>query len=102
MGEADETTTRISVTLDAELSAVVAAAIASGRYADAGEIVAEALRQFDPDRALTIKRLAELENSVRIGLAAATAGDVHPLDDVIADLHAEIEAFGTPAKSAAE
>lgn len=61
----------------------------SGRYNNASEVLRDALRLME-DRE---RRLAELDAKVKRGLADIEAGRVYDLDDVIAEIQADLAAM---------
>lgn len=71
---------RLTITLPAELAAVVKGAVASGEYASASEVLREALRNWKMKRALQIEELAALRADIEKGLADVSAGRVKDFD----------------------
>ncbi len=71
---------RLTVTLPAEMAAVVKSAVASGDYASTSEVVRSALRDWKLKRALQIKELEALKADLAVGLADVAAGRVKSFD----------------------
>jgi antitoxin ParD1/3/4 len=71
---------RMTITLPAEMAAVVKDAVRGGDYASASEIVREALRDWKSKRALHIHELAALRADIDKGLADVAAGRVKDFD----------------------
>jgi antitoxin ParD1/3/4 len=71
---------RLTITLPAEMAAVVKGAVADGDYASASEVVREALRDWKMKRALQIEELAALKADIDKGLADVAAGRVKNFD----------------------
>ena len=61
---------RLTITMPAELAAVVKQAVATGDYASTSEVVRAALRDWKLKRALQIEELAALKTDIDKGLAA--------------------------------
>jgi antitoxin ParD1/3/4 len=71
---------RLTITLPADMAAVVKGAVAEGDYASASEVVREALRDWKVKRALRIEELASLKADIDQGLADLAAGRVKKFD----------------------
>jgi antitoxin ParD1/3/4 len=71
---------RMTITLPADMAAVVKAAVAAGDYASTSEVVREALRAWKTRRALQLEALAELKRDIDQGLADVAAGRVREFD----------------------
>jgi len=71
---------RLTVTLPAEMAAVVKGAVQSGDYASTGEVIRAALRDWKLKRATQIEELAALKADIDVGLADIAAGRVNDFD----------------------
>ncbi len=71
---------RLTITLPAELAAVVKSAVDAGDYASTSEVVRAALRDWKTKRALQIEELAALKADIDAGLADVAAGRVKDFD----------------------
>jgi antitoxin ParD1/3/4 len=71
---------RLTVTLPAEMAAVVKGAVESGDYASASEVIRAALRDWKLKRATQIEELAALKADIDAGLADIAAGRVKDFD----------------------
>ncbi len=71
---------RFTITLPAEMAAIVRSAVAAGEYASVSEVVREALRDWKMKRALQIEELAALKADIDKGLADVAAGRVKKFD----------------------
>lgn len=71
---------RITITLTADMAAVVRAAVSGGEYASSSEIVREALREWKHRRALRERERAELRGDIQRGLEDVEAGRVRDVD----------------------
>ena len=67
---------RLTVTLPAEMAAVVKSAVETGDYASTSEVVRAALRDWRMKRALQVEELAALKADIDTGLADVAAGRV--------------------------
>ena len=67
---------RLTVTLPADMAAIVKGAVAGGGYASASEVVREALRDWKMKRALQLQELAALNADIDRGLADLAEGRV--------------------------
>jgi antitoxin ParD1/3/4 len=71
---------RLTITLPADMVAVVKGAIAGGDYASTSEVVREALRDWKMKRALQLQELAALKADIDKGLADLAEGRVKVFD----------------------
>jgi antitoxin ParD1/3/4 len=71
---------RLTITMPAELAAVVKQAVETGDYASSSEVVRAALRDWKLKRALQIEELAGLKTDIDKGLADVAAGRVKDFD----------------------
>jgi antitoxin ParD1/3/4 len=71
---------RLTVTLPAEMAAVVKGAVESGDYASTSEVIRAALRDWKLKRATQIEELAALKADIDVGLADIAAGRVKDFD----------------------
>ena len=71
---------RLTITLPAELAAIVKGAVAGGDYASTSEVVRAALRNWKIKRASQIQELAALKLDIDKGLADVAAGRVKDFD----------------------
>lgn len=71
---------RLTVTLPAEMAAVVKEAVGGGDYASSSEVVREALRDWKMKRALQLQELTALKADIDQGLADLAAGRVREFD----------------------
>jgi antitoxin ParD1/3/4 len=71
---------RLTITLPADMAAVVKAAVAEGDYASTSEVVREAIRDWKMKRALQLRELAALKTDIDKGLADVAAGRVKDFD----------------------
>jgi antitoxin ParD1/3/4 len=71
---------RLTVTMPAELAAVIKEAVETGDYASTSEVVRAALRDWKVKRALQIEELAALKADIDKGLADVAAGRVKDFD----------------------
>jgi antitoxin ParD1/3/4 len=67
---------RLTITLPAEMAAVVKSAVEVGDYASSSEVVRAALRDWKMKRALQLEELAALKADIDVGLADVAAGRV--------------------------
>ena len=70
---------RMTITMPAEMAAVVKSAVEAGDYASTSEVVRTALRDWKMKRALQIEELAALKADIDAGLADVAAGGVQKL-----------------------
>jgi antitoxin ParD1/3/4 len=71
---------RLTITLPADMAAVVKNSVAEGDYASTSEVVREALRDWKMKRALKLQELAALKADIDEGLADVAAGRVKEFD----------------------
>jgi antitoxin ParD1/3/4 len=71
---------RMTITMPAEMAAVVKRAVEAGDYASTSEVIRAALRDWKMKRALQIKQLAALKADIDAGLADVAAGRVKNFD----------------------
>lgn len=71
---------RMTVTLPADMAAVIRHAVEGGDYASSSEVVREALRDWKTKRALQLQELANLKADIDRGLADVAAGRVQAFD----------------------
>jgi len=72
---------RMTITLPAEMAAVVKGAVEAGDYASTSEVVVRAaLRDWKMKRALQVEELAALKADIDAGLADVAAGRVKGFD----------------------
>jgi antitoxin ParD1/3/4 len=71
---------RMTITLPAEMAAVVKIAVATGDYASTSEVVRAALRDWKIKRALQVEELALLKADIDAGIADVAAGRVKEFD----------------------
>lgn len=65
---------RLTITMPADMAAVVRAAVDQGDYASTSEVVREALRDWKMKRALQLQELAALKADIDQGLEDVAAG----------------------------
>lgn len=71
---------RLTVTMPAEMAALVKAAVKDGDYASTSEVIREALRDWKVKRSLTIGELEALRADIDKGMADLSAGRVTEFD----------------------
>ena len=71
---------RLTVTLPAEMTALVRSAVEHGDYASSSEVVREALRDWKLKRSLQIKELDALKAEIDQGLNDVAEGRVQAFD----------------------
>jgi antitoxin ParD1/3/4 len=71
---------RMTITMPAEMAAMVKSAVDAGDYASTSEVVRAALRDWKMKRALQIEELAALKTDIDAGLADVAAGRVNDFD----------------------
>ena len=71
---------RLTVTLPAEMAAVVRSAVEAGDYASTSEVVRAALRDWKLKRALQLEELEALKAAIAAGFADLAAGRVAEFD----------------------
>jgi antitoxin ParD1/3/4 len=70
----------LTVTLPAEMTAVIKSAVDSGDYASTSEVVREAVRDWKTKRALRLHELAALKADIDKGLTDLAEGRVKDFD----------------------
>jgi antitoxin ParD1/3/4 len=71
---------RMTITLPADMAAVVKNAVKGGDYASTSEVVREALRDWKTKRTLQLQELASLKAEIDKGLADLAEGRVKDFD----------------------
>jgi antitoxin ParD1/3/4 len=71
---------RLTVTMPADMAAIVKAAVEGGDYASTSEVVREALRDWKTKRAIKLQELTALKSDIDKGLADVAAGRVKNFD----------------------
>lgn len=71
---------RVTITMPADMVAVVKAAVDGGDYASTSEVVREALREWKLRRVVQEQELAALKADIDKGLADVVAGRVRDFD----------------------
>jgi antitoxin ParD1/3/4 len=71
---------RMTVTMPADMAALVKSAVEAGDYASTSEVVRDALRQWKMRRAIQIEEIAALKQDINKGLADVAAGRVKDFD----------------------
>jgi antitoxin ParD1/3/4 len=71
---------RMTITMPADMAAVVKAAVDAGDYASTSEVVRDALREWKTRRAIQLQELAALKSDIDKGLADVAAGRVKDFD----------------------
>ena len=71
---------RVTITLPADMAAVVRGAVEMGDYASTSEVVRDALRDWKLKRTVQIQELADLKADIERGLADMAAGRVQAFD----------------------
>jgi antitoxin ParD1/3/4 len=71
---------RLTITLPADMAAVVKAAVAEGSYASTSEVIREAIRDWKMKRILQLQELSALKADIDKGLADVAAGRVKDFD----------------------
>ena len=71
---------RLTITLPAEMAALVRGAVDEGNYASSSEVVREALRDWKTKRALQLQELEVLKADIDRGLADLAEGRVQAFD----------------------
>lgn len=65
---------RLTVTMPAEMLAIVKAAVSDGEYASTSEVIREALRDWKMKRALQLQEFVALKDDIQQGLADVANG----------------------------
>lgn len=71
---------RVTITMPADMAAVVKAAVDGGDYASTSEVVREALREWKLRRAMQTQEIAALKADIDQGLADVAAGRLADFD----------------------
>jgi antitoxin ParD1/3/4 len=71
---------RLTITLPAEMAAIVRSAVETGDYASTSEVIRAALRDWKTRRALQLQELAALKADIDKGLSDVAAGRVREFD----------------------
>ena len=71
---------RMTITMPADMAAVVKAAVEGGDYASTSEVVRDALREWKTKRAIQSHELAALKADIDKGLADVAAGRLKKFD----------------------
>lgn len=71
---------RLTVTMPADMAAIVKAAVEGGDYASTSEVVREALRDWRTKRAIQLHELTTLKSDIDKGLADVAAGRLKNFD----------------------
>jgi antitoxin ParD1/3/4 len=71
---------RLTITLPAEMAAVIRNAVDDGDYASSSEVIREAIRDWKMKRALRLQELAALKSDIDKGLADLAAGRTQAFD----------------------
>ena len=72
---------RLTITLPAEMAALVRGAVDGGDYASSSEVVRDALRDWKTKRALQLQELEGLRADIDRGLADLAEGRVQDFDN---------------------
>ena len=71
---------RMTITMPADMAAVVKGAVEAGDYASTSEVIREALRDWKSKRAVQLHELEALKADIDKGLADVAAGRVRDFD----------------------
>ena len=71
---------RMTITMPADMAAVVKAAVDAGDYASTSEVVRDALREWKMRRTIQLQEIASLKADIDKGLADVAAGRVKDFD----------------------
>ena len=89
---------RLTITLPADMAAVVKGAVSVGDYASTSEVIREAIRDWKMKRALQLQELSALKADIDKGLADVAAGRVKKFDpDNIIERGRKLLASRTPS-----
>jgi antitoxin ParD1/3/4 len=89
---------RMTITMPAEMAAVVKNAVDGGDYASTSEVVREALREWKAKRAIQLHELEALKADIDRGLADVAAGRVKDFDaDRIIERGRKVRATRSPS-----
>lgn len=67
---------RMTVTMPADMAALIKAAVEGGDYASTSEVVRDALRDWKMKRALQQQQLTQLRSDIKEGLNSSPAGEL--------------------------
>jgi len=67
---------RMTITMPADMAAVIKAAVETGDYASTSEVVRDALREWKMRRAIQLQEMTALKADIDKGLADVAAGRV--------------------------
>lgn len=67
---------RMTVTMPADMAALIKAAVEGGDYASTSEVVRDALRDWKMKRALQQQQLTQLRSDIQEGLDSAPTGEL--------------------------
>ena len=84
----------MNVSLTQALQEFVEKEVASGNYSTASEVVRDGLRMLREERAVYEQKLANLRREIQVGIDDLEAGrvDNRPIEEIMADILAEVEA----------
>jgi antitoxin ParD1/3/4 len=71
---------RMTITMPADMAAVVKGAVEDGDYASTSEVIREALRDWKSKRAVRLHELESLKADINRGLADVAAGRLKDFD----------------------
>ena len=71
---------RVTITLPADMAAIVRGAVDTGDYASTSEVVRDALRDWKLKRSVQLHELSALKADIERGLADVAAGRVQDFD----------------------
>ena len=71
---------RMTITMPADMAAVLKGAVETGDYASTSEVVREAIRDWKAKRSLHLQELTALKAEIEKGLDDLAAGRVHEFD----------------------
>ena len=71
---------RMTITMPADMAAVIKAAVDAGDYASTSEVVRDALREWKMKRAIQLQEIAALKTDIDKGLADVAAGRMKDFD----------------------
>jgi antitoxin ParD1/3/4 len=71
---------RLTITMPADMAALIKDAVAGGDYASTSEVVREAMREWKAKRAVQLQEFVNLKADIDKGLADLAAGRTKPFD----------------------
>jgi len=71
---------RMTITMPADMAAIIKAAVDAGDYASTSEVVRDALREWKMKRSIQLQEIAALQADIDKGLADVAAGRVKDFD----------------------